>query len=181
MSSLKGNIGGVILCLLEILAGVLLLVNPVAFTAGIITAAGVVLLVIGVISVLKYFRSDAVTAATGQYLLKGLIYLLAGAFCIFNTNWFIATFPVITIIYGIVILIAGLGKIQITADMIRAKNKKWGFGLISAALSIICAFVILGNPFASVGVLWMFTGTALIAEAIVDIVTMIVRGSKPVR
>ena len=35
---------------------------------------------------------------------------LGGAFCAFNSRWFIATFPVITLIYGVIILVAGIRK-----------------------------------------------------------------------
>ena len=62
--------------------------------------------------------------------------------------------------------------------MVRAKEKKWFLPIISAILSIACAAVILANPFASTTVLWMFTGITLIAEAILDIVTLIVKGGK---
>lgn len=102
-------------------------------------------------------------------------------FCVFYSHWFIATFPVLTIVYGIVVLVAGVGKVQVATDMIRLKNKKWIIALISAIVSIVCAAVILNNPFASVAALWMFTGVVLIAEAIMDIVTLIVSGGKKVK
>ena len=49
MAKLKSNIGGIVMCLFEIMAGILLLVNPVMFTSGIIVALGIVLLVIGLL------------------------------------------------------------------------------------------------------------------------------------
>lgn len=181
MNSLKNNISGIIVCMFEILAGILLIINPVAFTTGIITAAGMIMLIIGLISIVTYFKSDIMEAATGRYLMKGIVALLAGAFCIFNSHWFIVTFPVLTIIYGVVVLIAGIGKIQITVDMIRLKNRKWFLGLVSALISIMCAIVILNNPFASVAALWMFTGIVLIAEAVMDVVTIIISGGNKVK
>lgn len=177
MKNLKNNISGIILCLFEIVVGILLLINPIAFTTSIIITAGIVLLIIGLISAIKYFRVDAEEAAARQYLVKGLIALLAGAFCVFKSNWFIITFPVLTLLYGVVVLIAGLGKVQLTLDMVRSKNKKWFLGIISALLSIICAIVILKNPFTSTTVLWMFTGISLIIESVIDIITLIFYGS----
>ena len=178
VKTLKNNLNGILLCLFEIVIGVLLLINPIGFTTGIITAAGIVLLIVGLTSVIKYFRAGAKEAATGQYLLKGLVELLAGAFCIFKSNWFVITFPALTLIYGVVVLVTGLGKVQMTVDMIRAKNQKWFLAAISALLSIACAVVILNNPFTSTAVLWMFTGITLIIEAIFDIITLIVSGSR---
>ena len=177
MKNLKSSLNGVLLCLFEIVVGVLLLINPIGFTTGIITTAGIVLLIVGLISVIKYFRIEAKEAATGQYLMKGLVELLFGVFCIFKSHWFIATFPALTLIYGVVVLLTGLGKVQMTFDMIRAKNKKWLFAAISAALSLVCAVVILNNPFTSMSILWMFTGITLIVEAIFDIIALVVSRS----
>ncbi len=87
----------------------------------------------------------------------------------------IITFPMIAILYGVAVLIGGLGKVQITMDMLRAKNSKWWWGAISAAISIICAFVMLNNPFSSTVALWWFTGISLIVEAVFDMITLIMR------
>ena len=61
-----------------------------------------------------------------------------------------------------------------TADLIRLKKDKWYIAAISAGVSIICAAVVLGNPFTSTAALWMFTGITLIVEAVIDLVTLIV-------
>ena len=174
MKSLKENLNGVALCLFELVVGVLLLISPVRFTAGIITVAGVVLMILGLMDVVRYFRTSPDEAVLGQLLSKGILSLLLGIFCVWKTEWFIATFPVLTILYGILILVAGISKIQLTVDMLRRKNGKWFWAAISAAVSIVCAIVILQSPFTSTAVLWMFTGISLIVEAVLDIVALIV-------
>lgn len=174
METLKQHMNGIILFLFELLVGILLLINPAGFTIGIITIAGIVLTLLGIINIIKYFRTDAGEAVLGQTLFKGLICLLAGLFCIIKSEWFVITFPVLTILYGVVTLVAGLGKLQMTVDMLRLKKSKWYFALISALLSIIFAVVILKNPFATTAVLWMFTGIALIVEAAIDMAVLII-------
>ena len=170
--------GGIIFCLFEIVIGILLLISPVGFTTGIISALGIALMASGVISVVQYIRADAKEAAKGQYLTKGLLLLLSGGFCAFKSHWFIVTFPALSILYGVGVLVTGITKVQLTFDMIRQKNKKWFLGLISAAISIICALIILKSPFASATVLWMFTGISLIVEAVFDMVTLIMSGKE---
>lgn len=172
MKFIKTHANGIIFCLFEILAGILLLVNPVKFTSGIIMAFGVILVILGVVCAVNYFRMDAIGAAASQSLVKGLIALAAGAFCVADTDWFIHTFPILTILYGVVVLIAGFLKIQWAVDAMRLKTGRWGLPAASAAISIICAVVILKNPFVSTVVLWMFTGASLIVEAILDLVVM---------
>ncbi len=144
------------------------------FTASIIIAAGVALMVDGLLNVIRYFRSSPEEAAASRLLMRGLIALLAGGFCTFNPGWFVAAFPVIAILYGITILIVGLGKVQNTMDMIRGKNSKWWLGAISAVISIVCALVIIKNPFSSTVVLWYFVGISLIVEAVIDLLTLII-------
>ena len=171
---MKKNANSILLCLFEALVGILLLLNPTAFTSGIIIAVGIVLVILGVISVVNYFRTDAVQAAAGQILVKGLTMLLAGAFCAFRSQWFLVTFPAITMLYGVVILLTGLGKVQLCVDMLRLKRSRWYLAAISAVISVACAVVILRNPFTSTVVFWMFIGISLIVEAVLDAITPLV-------
>lgn len=175
MKVLKQNGNIIIMCIIEVVIGILLLVNPVGFTTSIIMVVGIALMADGLLDVIRYFRSKPEEAAVGQLLMRGLIALLAGAFCTFYSQWFIATFPVIAILYGIAVLIVGMSKVQIAMDMLRLKNAKWWWGAISAVISIACAIVIINNPFSSTVALWWFTGISLIAEAIFDIITLSMR------
>lgn len=179
MKTVKEKASGIVLCLFELVVGVLLLIDPVGFTSGTIKVAGIVLMILGLIEIVKYFRTSAEEAFLGQNLVKGLVSVLAGAFCTFKTEWFILTFPVLTIIYGVMILLAGLGKIQLTVDMVRRKNKNWVWAAVNAVVSIICAIVILKNPFTSTTVLWVFTGVSLIVEGVFDVITFFVKGKSP--
>jgi uncharacterized membrane protein HdeD (DUF308 family) len=174
MKALKQNGNTVIMFLIEAVVGILLLVDPLNFTSGIIMIAGIALMICGLVRVIQYFRSEPQEAAVGQLLAKGIIYLLAGAFCTFNSEWFIVTFPIIAILYGIGILLIGVGKLQTTMDLLRLKNKKWWWSAISAAISVTCALVIILNPFTTTVVLWRFTGISLLVEAVFDIITLFV-------
>jgi len=160
-------------CVAEIIIGVLLLINPVGFTAGIIMLLGIVLAVMGVSGIVGYFRTEPEEAAQSSGLMKGLL-LVCGAFvCLLKTEWLIAAFPLITVFYGIIILITGISKLQWAIDLLRLKQKYWFVALIGAVLSALFAVIILMNPFASTSVLWTFIAVSLIVEAIMDILTFI--------
>jgi len=174
MKGFKKSLKGILPCLFEISVGILLLINPVGFTKGIITALGIALLILSIISIIKYFRTEVDAATDGQFLLKGLLCLVFGGFCIINSEWFIKTFPALTIIYGIALLVIGLSKIQLSVDLLRRDNKKWYLASISALFSIICSIVIFKNPFATTEFIWTFTGICLIIESILDIITLII-------
>lgn len=173
MKNAKENVNGIVMCLFEIIVGVLLLISPVGFTTGIITGVGIILLLMGLGCIVKYFKLTPWDAAESQLLLKGLLGLLTGGFCVFKSQWFVVTFPLFTMVYGVVILITGLGKVQWTVDAFRLKKKKWFLPAISAVFSIICSIVILSNPFTSTAVLWMFTGISLVVEAVFDVITLL--------
>lgn len=157
--------------IVNLLIGILLLINPVGFTSGIIICAGVVLFLMGLCCIIKYFHSKPEEAAKTHNFSKGIMILLLGIFCMFKSEWFITTFPLLTVIYGLFTLITGITKLQGAIDMTRVHNKYWYVGLVSAALTLICAIFILANPFASTAVLWTFIAVTLIIEAVMDILT----------
>lgn len=170
MSLLKRSLGGMAMSIIELILGILLLVNPVGLTSGIIMAFGIALMLWGAGSIIKYFRTEPEKAAVSQLMVKGLVELLVGAFCAFHSGWFLATFPVLTLLYGVLILLTGLAKLQWMVDMIRLKRRKWYLFAISAVLSLLCGIVIILSPFNTTAVLWTFTGISLIMEAIFDMV-----------
>lgn len=169
---LTGKAGNVLLCILEIVVGVLLLINPMGFTSGIIIGAGILLCLGGVISVVRYFTTPAQEAAAKQLLFKGLISLLAGVVCITKYDWFISAFPLLTVLYAMAMLILAAAKLQKMADLKRGKADRWYMPGISAALAAILAVIILWNPFGAVAAVWTFVAISLIAEAIVEIVSL---------
>ena len=176
MNKINRNTGNLLTCIFEILVGILLLIDPVGFTSGIIVIFGVILAVIGSVSLFRYFRTDAKRASQESGLAKGLILIIFGLFCAFQSEWFLVTFPLLTILYGILTLISGVNKVQWAVDMLRAKRKYWYVEVIGAALTIVCSVLILTNPFASTAVLWTFIGVTMIAEAIVDVVAFVLGG-----
>lgn len=157
----------------ELIVGVLLLIEPIRFTKWVIMAAGIGMIILGLVQIVKYFRSSMAETLFGGTLFNGLIAILAGGFCVLKTEWFLVTFPVLTILYGVATLMGGIAKIQLTVDMFRRKNRNWFWPAINAALSIICAIVILNSPFTSTAALWVFTGISLIVEGVFDFVALI--------
>lgn len=178
MKKWKDKLMNILMALGEILVGILLLIDPLKFTAGIITGIGILLIALGTITTLGYFKAEPVEAMKGQKLTKGLCALVGGAFCIFQSDWFIVTFPLLTILYGVGILLTGITKVQWAVDMLRLKIKLWYYAAISAAVTLVAATVILLNPFTTTAVLWTFIAVSLIIEAIVDILAIFFSGKR---
>lgn len=177
MRTLKQNSGRIVLCLIEVIIGILLLVNPVGFTSGIIIALGVIFLAFGIFEIVKYFRTSAVDAALQQSFVKGLLGIIFGLFLIIKSDWFIVTFPVLTILYGIANLLIGLFKVQLTVDAIRL-GFHWAWTAFSAIVTLAFAVIILLNPFDTTVFLWKFIAITLMVEAILDLLSILFWKSK---
>lgn len=167
------KLGKLILALCELILGVVLLINPVKFTSIIISVAGLLFLAGGLVSILRYFKTMPVEAAAGHDLTQGLLGVIAGLFCMIKSEWFIVTFPLLTVLYGVIILITGVSKIQWAVDLLRNKAEKWFWAAISAVITLICSAVILGNPFTSTLTLWTFIAVTLVVEAVFDVIVAI--------
>lgn len=173
MEKVNRNFGTIIMCIAELIIGILLLIDPIGFTSGIIILLGVLLIVAGSKNMISYFRTDPEVASHQRYLATGLLLAISGLFCIFKSEWFFVAFPLLTVLYGILILVFGFNKIQWAVDLLRMKQKYWFITLIGALLSLIFAVIVLVNPFASTMTLWMFIAISLIVEAVVDVLSFI--------
>ena len=84
MKKVNSGNSSLLMSFVEILIGILLLINPVGFTSGIIVALGIVLAIMGLGQIISYFRTDAEEAASGGKLTKGILFAVLGLFCAFH-------------------------------------------------------------------------------------------------
>ncbi len=178
MKFLKENASNLAMILCEAAVGILLLVDPVGFTSCVIIALGAVLAIRGIAGIISYIHAPAQEAVLGHSLANGLIFLALGLCCMLNSNWFLDVFPSITTLFGIAILLTGIAKIQWVADCIRLKMGKWPIALVGAILTLVVAAIVIANPFATTTVLWTFMAVCLIAEAILDLVAVVLKARR---
>lgn len=167
MKKFLHNFRSLIYCVGEIIIGILILINHVAFTNTIVRALGAVLIVLGVLNIMKYFKQTAEDGAMSMGLSKGLIQILAGIFCIFNPEWFTTTFTFLSVAYGVGILVVGMIKLQWAVDALRLGNTSWAFSLLGGASSIILGLLIVSTLLAE-NVAWIFVGVTLIVIGAFD-------------
>ncbi len=165
-----GNI--LITILAELIIGLLLLKNPVGFTKSIIMGIGVVLLVLAVYNLVSYALDRRISMESEANRTLGIVTAVLGIILVLGRNWIMATFSVITLFYGILMLIGGVSKLSQTISM-RRDERNWVFALLSAIITIIAAVIIIANPFSTTMLLWQFIGLSLIVEAVIDLVVMI--------
>lgn len=175
------NFKNILLCLFELIAGLLIVINSKGFNKAIIAIVGFGLILTGLVQVIKYYRFDPKAAAQKNYLMKGLLLLSAGCFCAFRSNWFLSVLPSFSFALGVGIFVIGLTKIQKAMDMARMDQKQWYYAFIGAAVSLACAATVLNGPTSTKKILWVFTGIILILVAIADTAMLVtsIRPSKP--
>ncbi len=172
------NFRPLIYCICELAVGVLLLIDPIAFTSAIVRIFGIVLCVLGVLNIMSYFKLAPEMGSMSMSFTKGLVQVIAGVFCIFRPEWLANAFPLLAVAYGLGILVVGLIKLQWSVDILRVNGRYWFIPGIGGISSVIFAVVIILNPFTTTAVLWMFAGISLIVEAVIDAVSTIMANRK---
>ena len=158
----------------EVYAGVRLLTNPVEFTNSVVVIFGYVMIVIGLVSIVRAF--DAKSAGNLPYRLGlwgGVLDLIIGVICAFFSSKVVNLFPVLVMIYGIVMVISGIHKFRnylVLKDF--GVNRSW-LMVVSAILSIVLGIIVFLNPFSATGAAWTYTGIFLIVEGVFDLFTFI--------
>ena len=172
MGFIKQNGSAIVAGLVELVIGILLFVDPVGFTSGILMAVGAVLFLCGVVSLIHYFNTEPVQAALEQNFSKGLVMILLGGFLVLRTETIITLFPFARLC-GVAILVIGVVKLQQSVDLLRLKARFWFLAGVNALLAIVFAAIILSDP----PILWQLAAISLIVEAVLDIAVLFLNRS----
>ena len=151
-----------------IIIGILFIVFPDNAARIICYVAGATLLVWGILSIMTYFVYGM--KEFDSYSLVGGVALIAVSVLLFVKPDFVA--EVLTILFGIVLVIVGVMKVQQASEMARYKIPRWWLMLIVAIVFIVLGAVTVFDPFNSKSALMIFAGVSLIADGISDIITV---------
>ena len=173
MKFLKENWSSLLTTMFLIVLGILLLVNPDLYSTIILQIAGILLAVLGIYDLIKYFRTEPEQAAKGSGFYSGAIMITAGIFCLFSGSRLKEAFPILAALYGVFQILLGYRKLQRMVDALRMKDELWWLKGISAGISLLFGFIIALNPEMKLIGIWAFTGLTLIIEGIFDAVAMV--------
>lgn len=174
MKKFLKNANSGIICLIEIIVGILLLIDPHAFISYILIIAGAFVAISGIISLIKYFVTKPNEAEKGG-LTGALVSLSIGAFLIIKNNIATEWITIITIVFGAAILYTGYQKLEKAVEKMR--NKQYFLvSLISALVTILLAvLIIFVIPDKAI---WIFIGISLVVESAIDLADIIVGAIK---
>ena len=147
--------------------GLLLLLLPSEALAIANYAIAALLLVMGVVCIIGYFRGSVIIGQFGFLLAVGMV-LVTLAVVMFCYPTLLAS--LLPVIWGVSLLI---GKIQFAADLRRFGDRRWWTLLLGALLSFALGILCLANPIYIAQTIFVFIGICLLAEAVLDLVTLL--------
>ena len=153
-----------------IMLGLILVFVPGLATNVLFNVIGIACIVIGAAYVIRYFRLSAQEAVFSRDMASGLGFIVVGILvCIFK-NLLVSLLPVL---FGLVMLVGGVSKIQFTLGFWRMNVGRWYWELICAAISVVLGLLILMRPFSTAILLMRVIGISLIVESVMDIISRI--------
>lgn len=175
------KIGYIIMSAAICILGVLMIALPDVFVPVTAKACGVTLILFGTVKLIGYFSRDLFRLAFQYDLASGILLMLLGILMIVRPGPAMTFF---SIALGIYILGDGLLKIQIALDAKAFGIRQWWLILLAAVLTGIIGFLLILKPSESVEVLMMLVGLSLLAEGILNLITVlaavrIIRHQKP--
>ena len=163
----KANKSMLIVNLALIVLGVLFIIFPENSVKIICYASGAILCLLGAYKLVQYFK-DGIKDITSFGLAGGIGLVSVGLLLFFKPN-FIS--DVLTILFGIILIISGIIKLQQAINVKNSKGKAWWTVLCVAVIALVSGLFALFFPFATRKVLFIFIGISLIVDGLLGIIS----------
>lgn len=177
MEKFKRLLPTILMILFEVVIGILLLIDGERFTGVIFVIFGVLMLVLGLISLIRTLLAARGGNVISSFaLVMSIILITIGAFFTAASGSVLGVVGFIATIYGLILVISGVFKL---ADYLtlRAAGVGSGFAIFSVIVSIVLGILIAFNPFGTAQIFWTVLGIMLIASAVLDIISLIIFGN----
>ena len=159
----------VITALVVIAIGVLFVLKPGTSGTWICYIVGAALCVSGVVLFITYFLGDFQKSFGSFDLVWGAALLLCGVYILVRPS---LLYGLLTTAFAIFLVVDGVLKLQYAIDLYRMKAKGWWFVLAVALVMGVLGVVALFNPFATMVTLMTFLGITLIADGVMDLLSI---------
>ena len=145
-----------------ILLGLLFILTPQTSADVICYVAGILLLASGIAAVISYLASGRLF---GSYaLVSGIVLLVCGVFCLLRPE---IIQGLLTVLFGVFLVIDGMMTLQDGVDCARAKLTGWWVPALLGAVTIALGCVVLFGKFDSI---MLLAGISLIVDGVFDLI-----------
>ena len=160
---------------LELLVGILLFITPMSLAKSIIVSSGFVLIVWGTIKIRNYCSTVLKVGKQINGLSAGILLILIGVFLIIRSGKVQSALDSVPTLFGVLLLLASILKIELTVGMIRLKFGNILWMTISCVFTGVGAILMLSNIYALTNINWELSGITYIVASILDIIPMVVK------
>lgn len=122
----------------------------------------------GIIKLFMYFAQERKEIFSSMGLVSSVALIILGI-SIFITPAFFE--GVIATVFGFVMIVDGVLKLQYSLDILRLGAKNWWIIMIISGVFVVAGLVVVFNPLFSAKALMMFAGICLIVNGVSDLYT----------
>lgn len=151
-----------------VVLGILLIFESEATIVTISYVIGGILVAIGVLALLKFYKEVKENDDTGMDLVYGIISIILGIVVISNPK---AVASIIPIIMGLLIILNSGTKLQYSIELKKNNNNLWKSTMILSLISTLCGVLLIFNPFKGAAFLTRLIGFLILLYAILDIIS----------
>jgi uncharacterized membrane protein HdeD (DUF308 family) len=152
--------------ILQLGLGVLLVLDADKILPLICTVFGILVLVYGVCHLFSYYRKKKKQMEEPFELVQGIIGLAAGVFILVAAETII---KILLILFGIIIVIDSIVKIQDALDLKKLGHGSWLMMFLTAVVMAVMGILIIIKPAGLAAAIFMFAGIVMIINAAVDL------------
>lgn len=154
--------------------GILLIVQSEATIVTISYIIGGVLVGLGAIAILRFFKNDDIIG-TKLDIIYGVVCVIMGILVIRSPQ---AIASIIPFIIGIIIVINSATKLQYSLELRREESELWLSTLLLSIVMTICGVVLIFNPFKGAVFITRIVGIFILIYAILDLIsTLVIRNT----
>lgn len=160
----------IVISILSVVLGILAIVMPSSLGNVLCYIFGSILIVIGMTEIVRYFMVDRLFG--GYALFLGMILTILGIFCLTSTS---LVQGIITVLFGLFILIDSLNSLTDSVICARMKVKGWVLMLILSLITAVLGVVVMFGTF---DIIMIIAGCSLILEGVRNLVITLVFSKK---
>ena len=139
---LSTNFSIVLVILFEAIVGLMLFGNPERFTRSVIIIFGAIMLIMGIGTLIQALRTRVDDKPDSYLMASAIAELVIGAVLTIGNKLVYGIFPVIAMIYGVILIIVGLHKVSVYRQLKKARFRPSVLSIISALAAIALGVVI---------------------------------------
>lgn len=162
-SSILGSLGMVTL-------GILLIFYSEVTIVSISYIIGAILIAIGVLAFLRYFRAYSKASKNELDIVYGIVCVILGIIVITNPEGIASIIPIVV---AVIIIVNSATKLQYSLELKKSDNELWKSTMVISLISLLCGVLLIFNPFKGAVMFTRIVGILILIYGLLDLLSTI--------